>query len=528
MASAAASPRTAPQANPAAAAPTPGKPLLETRNRGLLTVGVMGAMVMQILDTTIANVALPHMATALGATADTVTWVLTSYIVATAIALPATGWLSDRLGSRNLFLLATGGFILASMACGTAVNLEEMVAFRILQGVFAAFINPLSQTAMLDINPPERAAKAMGVWGMGVMVGPIMGPVLGGWLTDSYNWRWVFYVNLPIGALTFAILWSLLPSRPKARRSFDFAGFVYVGVAVSAFQLMLDRGQTEDWFSSWETVVEALVAAAATWMAVVHLATSSRPLFDRALFRNRNLVVGMFFMIVIGISTMAPMALLPPMLQQLFGYPVVDTGLMMAPRGVGVLLTMWLGGQVMGRLDARILIVSGLVIFAISLRQMAGFSLEMDYWPVVIAGFVQGLGMGLVFMPLNALAFATLDGRYRTDGASLLNLMRSIGQSAGISMVTVLLARNIQTSHADLAQHVTAQTIPSMDLGALARFGPIGASAMSMADAMVNQQAAMIAYLDDFYMMSWISLAVVPFVLLLRRPKGKVEVVHSE
>jgi DHA2 family multidrug resistance protein len=509
-----------------AAAPAPGKPLLPTANRGLLTMGVMGAMVMQILDTTIANVALPHMQTSLGATVDTVTWVLTSYIVATAIALPATGWLSDRLGSRNLFLIAVGGFVIASMLCGIATSLPEMVLFRVIQGIAAAFINPLSQTAMLDINPPERAAKAMSVWGMGVMIGPIMGPVIGGFLTENYNWRWVFYVNVPVGALTFAILWFLLPSRPKARRSFDFMGFAYVGIAVAAFQLMLDRGQTEDWFDSWEIIAEALVAAAFAWLAVIHLATAKKPLFDRELFRNRNLVMGMLFMVVIGISTMAPMALLPPMLQQLFGYPVVDTGIMMAPRGVGVLVTMWLGAQVMARIDARILIITGLIIFAASLRMMAGYSLEMDYWPVVVSGFVQGLGMGLVFMPLNALAFATLDGRYRTDGASILNLTRSIGQSAGISMVTVLLARNIQTSHADLAAHITDATLPAASL--IGRFQPLGTAAMSFADAMVNQQAAMIAYIDDFYLMAWISIAVVPLVFLLTRPKGKMEVIHAE
>ena len=525
---ASAAPRAAPGAATPPVIPAPGKPLLATRNRALLTVGVMGAMIMQILDTTIANVALPKMTTALGATADTITWVLTSYIVATAIALPATGWLSDRLGSRNLFLIATGGFVAASMACGTAVNLEEMVAFRVLQGVFAAFINPLSQTAMLDINPPERAAKAMSVWGMGVMVGPIMGPVIGGWLTESYNWRWVFYVNVPVGALTFAILWFLLPSRPRAKRSFDYAGFVYVGLAVASFQLMLDRGQTEDWFASWEIVIEGLLALGATWMAVVHLATAKKPLFDRHLFGNRNLITGMFFMIVVGIATMAPMALLPPMLQSLFGYPVIDTGLMMAPRGLGVLFTMWLAGQLMGKVDTRIMIVAGLVIFATSLRWMAGFSLEQDYWPVVTSGFVQGLGMGLVFMPLNALAFATLDGRYRTDGASLLNLFRSIGQSAGISMVTVLLARNVQVSHADLSQHVTAASAPMVDLGALGRLNVLTDRAIATADAMVNQQAAMIAYLDDFYLMSWIALGAAPLVVLLRKPKGRVEVVHSE
>ena len=502
--------------------------MLPVRNRGLLTVGVMGAMIMQILDTTIANVALPHMQTSLSATGETVTWVLTSYIVASAIAIPATGWLSDRLGSRNLFLFAVGGFIIASMLCGTAISLEEMVLFRVAQGVFAAFIGPLSQTAMLDINPPERAAKAMSVWGMGVMVGPIMGPVIGGWLTESYNWRWVFYVNLPVGLLTFAILWFLLPSRPKKVRSFDYTGFAMISIAVASFQLMLDRGQHDDWFSSWEIVIEALVAAAALWMAIVHLATADKPLFDRAIFKNRNLVMGMIFMVVIGISTMAPMALLPSMLQQLFGYPVVDTGLMLAPRGVGVLLTMFLAGQMMGKVDTRLVIVVGLIIFAYSLYQMSTWSLEMDFWPVIISGFVQGLGMGLVFMPLNSLAFATLSHHHRTDGASLLNLFRNVGQSAGISMVTVLLARNIQTSHADLASHVTAQTIPSLDLSTVDRFGALSDSVFSYADAMINRQAAMIAYIDDFYLMAWISIAVLPLVFFLKKPQGKVEAVLAE
>lgn len=510
------------------AAPSPGKPLLATSNKALLTIGIMAAMVMQILDTTIVNVALRDMTTTLGATADTITWVLTSYIIATAIALPATGWLSERLGSRNLFLIAVVGFVIASMLCGTAVSLGEMVGFRIFQGICAAFINPLSQTAMIDINPPERQAKAMSVWGMGVMVGPILGPIIGGFLTDNFNWRWCFYVNVPLGALTLALLWFLLPSRPKTKRTFDITGFAFIGVAVASFQLMLDRGQNADWFSSWEIVIEGLVAVSALWIAVVHLATARKPLFSRELFKNRNLVMGMLFMVIIGISTMAPMALLPPMLQQLFGYPVVDTGMMMAPRGVGVLFTMWLAGQLMGKIDTRIMIAVGLVIFAWSLKQMAAWSLEMDYWPVVIAGFVQGLGMGLVFMPLNSLAFATLDQRLRTDGSSLLNLMRSIGQSAGISMVTVFLARNIQTSHADLVQHVTEKTVAGFNPSQLDRFGGAADTAASLVDAMINKQAAMIAYIDDFYLMAWISVLVLPFVLLLRRPRGAVSVVHAE
>jgi len=363
---------------------------------------------------------------------------------------------------------------------------------------------------------------------MGVMVGPIMGPVIGGWLTESYNWRWVFYVNVPVGALTFAILWFLLPSRPLRGRSFDIAGFGLIAIAVASFQLMLDRGQQQDWFSSPEIIVEAMIALAALWMGIVHLATTKKPLFDRHLFKNRNLVMGMLFMVIIGISTMAPMALLPPMLQQLFGYPVVDTGMMMAPRGVGVLFTMWLAGQLMGKIDTRIMIVVGLILFSFSLRQMAAYSLEMDFWPIIISGFIQGLGMGLVFMPLNSLAFATLEHNYRTDGASLLNLMRSIGQSAGISMVTVLLARNIQTSHADLAQHVTAKTIPTLDLGALDKYGVLSDTVFGIADGMINKQAAMIAYIDDFYLMAWISIAVLPLVLLLRKPKGKVEAIVAE
>ena len=324
---------TAAQSETPAAPPTPapGVAALPVSNRGLLTFGVMLATIMQILDSTIANVALPHMTTALGATADTITWVLTSYIVASAIAIPITGWLSDRIGSRNLFLLSTVGFIIASALCGMAQNLEQMVAFRLLQGISAAFMNPLSQTVMLDINPPERQAKAMAIWGMGIMVGPIMGPVIGGWLTDNFNWRWVFYVNLPLGAICIAILWWLLPSRPVRRRPFDVLGFSLLAVGISSLQLMLDRGQGEDWFGSIEIWIEMLVAVIALWMFTVHMFTARHPMFERALWRNRNLVTGIFFMLVIGVVMMATMALLPPMLQNLYGHSVFDTGLLLMP-----------------------------------------------------------------------------------------------------------------------------------------------------------------------------------------------------
>ena len=504
------------------------EPFKEVPHRGLITVALMLATIMQALDTTIANVALPTMTGDLGASPDNINWVLTSYIVAAAIMTPVTGWLADRFGRKELFLTTVVGFTVFSMLCGLAWSLETIVLFRLMQGVFGAAIVPLSQTFLLDINPKERHGQAMAIWGAGIMLGPILGPTLGGWLTDNFNWRWVFYVNVPVGALTFAILWFLLPSRPKATRSFDFTGFAFVGLAVASFQLMLDRGQNQDWFSSWEIITEGLIAIAAAWIALIHLATAAKPLFDRHLFKNRNLVTAMFFMIIIGVSTMAPMALLPPMLQQLFGYSVVQTGMMMAPRGVGVLFTMWLAGRLIGKVDTRIVIAIGLVLFAWSLHTMASWSLEMDSWPVITSGFIQGLGMGLVFMPLNSLAFATLEQHYRTDGSSLLNLMRSIGQSAGISMVTVFLARNQQTSHADLAQHITDHVVPGFNLGQLFQLGQMSDAVFGMVDNMVNQQAAMIAYIDDFYLMSWLTIAVLPLVLLLQKPKGKVEVVHAE
>ena len=499
---------------------------MPVKHRGLLTIGIMGANLTQVLDTTIANVALPKMQASLGATIDSVTWVLTSYIVAAAVVIPATGWLADRFGSRNLFLFAVSAFVGASMLCGVATSLEEMVAFRAMQGVAGAFIGPLSQTAMLDIYEPEKQAKAISIWGMGVMVGPILGPIVGGVLTENYNWRWVFYLNVPLGAVTLAILWLDLPSRSKKIRSFDGTGFGLIAVAVASLQMMLDRGQSQEWFSSTEIIIEAIVAAICTWMAIVHLATAHKPLFPSSLFKNKNIVMGMVFMTLIGMTSMAPLALLPPMIQQLYGYSVVYAGMLMVPRGCGLMLSMWLAGRFLPKIGARYLMITGLLIYGLALRSMAGWSLDMDSTPIITIGFAQGFGMGLVFIPLNSLSFSTLDPAQRTEGSSLLQLMRNIGQSVGISIVTVLLARNIQISHADISQHINAASIPGLNL--LSSLGSISDSVFAMADAMVNKQALMIGYIDDFYLMGWVSLAVIPLVFLLKQPKGKIEIVHSE
>lgn len=496
-------------------------PELESANYPLMIVGVMAASLLQILDTTIANVALPHMQSSLGATVDTITWVLTSYIIASAVALPLTGWLADRIGARTLFIGSVAGFITASMLCGIAQNLEEMVIFRALQGVAGAFIAPLSQSFMLDATRPSRHPQIMAVWGMGIMIGPILGPILGGWLTETANWRWVFYVNLPVGLASLAILVAYLPKRPTRPRRFDLAGFMLLAVALASFQLMLDRGQQEDWLASAEIWIYLFLMLSATWMVVVHFATAKAPMFERSLFADRNFAIALAFMIVIGIVMFAVMALLPPMLQNLFGYGVIDTGIVLMPRGVGILVSMQISGLLMRRgVDARPVVASGFLICALSLWQMAHWSLAVDEMHVIVSGLLQGLGMGLVFIPLQVSAFATLSPALRTDGSSLLNLFRSLGASAGIAWMTVLLARNIQTAHEDLGGNITAATGNIVDFSTIDRFQVLGDTAMTIIDAEVNRQAAMIAYIDDFYLMMWITLAAAPLALLMRKNKG--------
>lgn len=505
---------------PANAATGDERPLHErVRYRGLLMVAVMAASVMQILDTTIANVAIPHMQTSLGATSESVNWVLTSYIIATAVTLPITGWLSDRIGRRELFLMSVLGFIITSMACGAAQTLEQMVVFRFLQGVSAAFIAPLSQSVMLDINPPDKHARAMSIWGMGIMIGPIMGPVLGGWLTEQANWRWVFYVNLPVGAVTLAMMWALLPHTARTTRKFDLFGFSMLALGLASLQLMLDRGAHQDWFDSWEIWIEMGVAIACLWMFVIQMLTGKNPLFDRKMLSDRNLLTAMGFMIVVGIVMFATMALLPPMLQHLFGYPVIDTGVILSLRGVGILLSMAVAGRLVGVVDSRFLVGAGFLITALSLYQMAQWSLQMDMFPVLFTGLIQGLGMGLIFIPLNTMAFATLGPAYRTDGASLLNLFRSIGASVGISLLVTLLGSNTQTSHEDLVAHITNSSTSLIDPSTTDRFGMLGEAAMAMVNAEVNRQAAMVAYINDYWVMMWVTLAVIPLVVLLRPAK---------
>jgi len=508
----------------AAAGPAPrpafrDEPEIVAGNYPLLVIGVMLASMIQVLDTTITIVAVPHMQSTLGASPETITWVLTSYIIATAVCMPITGWLSNKIGSRVLFLWSVGGFIVASMLCGMAQNLEQMVLFRALQGVAGAFISPLSQSAMLDATKPSKRGQIMALWGMGVIIGPILGPVLGGLLTENWNWRWVFYVNLPLGIAAFALLWTQLPRHAVPVRRFDLAGFLLIGITLASLQLMLDRGHQLDWFDSKEIWLYAGIAASAGWMGLVHLATARQPLFDRALFRDPNLIAAMFFIFVIGLVLFASMALLPTLLQDILGYGVVETGGLLAMRGIGVLVSMQLASQLM-RLgfDTRVLVSAGFAIAGYSLYMMSGWNLDIGHWDIALPGLIQGLGVGLVFIPLNTTAFATLAPQFRTDASSLMNLFRNIGSSLGVAVLTALLASNIQASHADLGANITANTTDFIDVSALDRYQDLGGALFGIVDGMINRQAAMIAYVDDFHVMMWLTWIAAPLVFLMRKP----------
>ena len=473
------------------------------------------AVLLQVLDTTIANVALPHMAADLSASQDQINWVLTSYIVASAIALPISGWLADKVGRKRLLLISVVGFTVASVLCASAVSLTEMVVFRAFQGVSGAFIVPLAQATLFDINPREKHGQAMALFGGGVMIGPILGPVLGGWLTDNYNWRWVFLVNLPVGVICALVMLRFMPKTDTHERKFDMFGFALLAIALGALQLFLDRGQQEDWLSSWEIRTELGFAIAATWMFLVHMITAKHPLFDRDMFKDRNFATGMAFMAVTGVLLLAGLALLPPLLQNLYGYSVLQSGFLTAPRGVGTLISMLLAGRLTGRMDARLLVGIGVALMGVSLWMMTGFAIDQPSRPVIVSGVVQGLG--LIFVPLQSLAFETLAPKMRTTAAALLNLSRNIGGSVGISVVSAQLVRMTQVAHADIASKITDQTIPTVDPSLLQAIAPQGSIAIALINAEATRQALFIAYLDDFKLMMLVTFAVLPLLLLMKR-----------
>ncbi|HWY63349.1 MAG TPA: DHA2 family efflux MFS transporter permease subunit [Rhizomicrobium sp.] len=489
-------------------------------NRALITVSVMLATFMQALDSTIANVALPHIQSSLAATQDEGAWVLTSYIVAAAVMFPLTGWLANAYGRREVFLVSITIFVVASALCGAASSLPQLVLFRVMQGLGGAALVPLSQAILFEINAPKDYGRAMSIWGVGATLAPILGPALGGWLTDNYSWRWVFYINLPIGMLTFAGLFLSLPRSRKARPGrFDFFGFATLSLAVASLQLMLDRGQLLDWFSSREILIESVIAALGFYIFFIHMLSSEKPFVTPALFRDRNFVAANIFLFLIGIVLFATLALLPPLLQSKMNYPVVLAGLVIAPRGFGTIAGMFLVGRLVPRFDARIIMAAGLCLTAFSLWQMTHYSLLMDTWPVIVAGVFQGAGIGAINVCLSAVAFITLPAKLRNEGTAISNLIRSIGAAIGISVMVFLLTQNIQRVHASLAEHVTAYNMSGNAAAASAHMDIGTAKGLIMLNQLITDQGTMIAYIDDFRLMMILTLLTIPFLLLFRRAK---------
>lgn len=483
-------------------------------HRGMTTISVMLATLLQSIDSTIANVALPHMQGSLSASQDQITWVLTSYIVAAAIMTPVTGWLVDHFGKKHVLVVSITGFTIASALCGMSVSLPMIVASRLLQGVFGAALVPLSQAVLLDINPREKQGQAMAVWGMGVMVGPILGPTLGGWLTDSYNWRWVFFINLPIGLLAlYGVLTYFKTDLTRKATKFDFFGFTTLSIAIGLLQALLDRGEQQDWYGSIEIWCETLGSLISFLFFLVHTVTvRGESFFNRRLLLDRNYVTGLIFIFVVGVILFATRALLPPMLQTLMDYPVATAGLVVAPSGIGTMIAMVIVGRLIGRIDVRLILLGGLLLTALSLWQMAHYTIVLSVGDIVWPGVIQGIGLGFVFVPLTTVTFATLGADMRADGTAIFSLVRNIGSSIGISVVQTLLTQQTQVAHSTLVEHVN----PFNSLLQSMTFSP---DTLARLDQQINQQASMIGYIDDFKFMMILTVIVIPLLLFVRMPK---------
>jgi DHA2 family multidrug resistance protein len=487
--------------------------------RGPITVGILLATTMSALDITIVNVSLPHMQGNLSASPEQITWVLTAYMVATAVMTPVSGWLASRFGIRPMLLLTIAGFTVASVLCGMATSLTEMVLFRLLQGATAAPLTPLAQAVLLNINPQSRHARAMALFTMSIVIAPVVGPVLGGYLTEDFSWRWCFFINLPAGIGALVLLWLFLPGEPGKRRPFDFLGFTSLAVALTAFQLMLDRGTTKDWFSSPEICIETGIAVTAFAMYLAHTLTAKNPLFPNSMFRDRNFVTSSVFSFFFSMLLFCSFSLLPLMMQDLLQYPVIHSGYLSAPRGLVMLAVLVVMGRIEPLVDKRLLVGVGCLIILWSFWEMSKFDLSMSGDRIVFATVLQGIGQGIIFVPLTTLGFATIAPHLRPDASAISNLSRNIGGSIGIAAIQALTVYNTQTMHSSLAGHIVPEN-PFMGMFLPEGLSPDTAMGALALNAEITRQARMVAYVNDFWVLTGIAAILLPLVLLLRKPKG--------
>jgi DHA2 family multidrug resistance protein len=501
-------------------------------NPWIVALAVMFATFMEVLDTTVVNVSLPHIASSMAATTEEATWALTSYLVANAIILPLTGWLASVLGRKRLLMASTAGFTIASVLCGLAPNLPSLVLFRILQGATGGALQPLSQAVLLESFKPEERGRAMGFWGLGVVVAPILGPVVGGWLTENYTWRWVFYINIPFGIASLIMTRLYVFDPPylrKESRGIDYWGMGMLVVGIGALQYVLDKGQQDDWFSSRVILTLSIASAVALTALIVQQLRSTNPLVDLRLFKDRSYAVGVFLMTVLGFVLYGSLVLLPIMLQTLFGYPSLQAGEAMVPRGIGSLIMMPVVGVLTGMLDARKLLAVGLTIGGGTLLWMGQLNLHAGYWDLFWPQFIQGAGMALLFVPLTTVSMATIAPERMGYATSLFNLMRNIGGSIGIAVTGTILQRQRQTTATLLGEHIsiydnTTQSLLSQITNGFIAAGSDAVTATSRAyevlHGMLFREASMVAFVMLFRLLGVIFLVMIPLVLIMRRPKG--------
>src|ERR1700710_891639 len=489
--------------------------------RNMVTICAMTATIMQALDTTIANVALPYMQGTLSASQDQINWVLTSYIVAAAIMTAPVGWIANRFGRKRIFIICSAGFTFASVLCGLAQDINQMVLFRLLQGVFGAALVPLSQAVMLDSYSLQERAKAMSIWGMGVMMGPIMGPSLGAWLTETYSWHWVFFVNLPFGIFTVLGLMVFMDETKKnLELRFDWFGFIALAIGIGAMQVALDRGEQLGWLESNEIIAEMIVSIAGFYYFFAHSFTTAKPFIQFAIFKDKNFVGGCVFMAVMGLVLFSTMALSSPYLQNVIGYPIITAGLLLATRGCGTFVAMMLVGRMMRYIEARTLIISGLSITCLSLFYMTAWTDQTGVKEIVAISIVQGFGFGLVFVPLSTVAFLTLPNHLRTDGTSMLTLMRNVASSIGISVVIAQLTEGGRRIYAILSQHINPfnHGLQMPNVSGLIDLNTDNGRAL--ADALVGVQAQIIAFSHDYQMVMVFTLCTIPLAIIIGSTKA--------
>jgi DHA2 family multidrug resistance protein len=492
-------------------------------DRILTAVSVLLAVLMVILDMTVVNVALPHMMGALGATPDQITWVITSYIVAEAVVIPTSGFLAARFGRKTVVVGSVVGFVIASMLCGQATTLAQMVCFRLLQGAFGAGVIPLSQAVMVDTFPAAERGKAMAVWGIGILLGPIMGPTIGGFITDHLDWRWVFYINLPIGIINLLLLGAFLRQTPRMRVSTDWTGAILLAVGVGALQMLLDRGNIEDWLRSNFIIALAVVSALCITAFVARSLRNPDAILKIDLLHDRNLATATFMIMAFGVGMLSTIALQPLFLEHMLGYPASTAGLLMAPRGIAVAVGMSMVASLIARIEPRWLVLTGLTLSAAGSYAMTWYNLDVGLWWIIGPGIVQGLGMGMIFVPLSTLAYQTIPGEASDQAASIFNLARTVGGSVGVAIAVTVLTRTSQANWQTLGGAINPYN-PAFHAW-LNAFGAssVDAKTMQIAGLQVMQQATLLGFIEAFGFVTVSFLVLIPLVMLLKRTSGPVQ-----